>query len=446
MTRSDFISKCFSLAQEKGFESYELYFSNSKSVSLKAADSELLEFSISDTGGVNFRGIYKGKMGSAFSELIDEDTAEFLVSKAFDAQKEIEDDDEVMLYEGGGDYPKLELYNDNLATVEMDDKIAYVLDLEKRACALDEVDKLSYASYSESSHESRIVNSHGLDVSEMANIAYSLLYGVGKDDKDTYSGWALVASNDFDKIKKSDLAERFSKKLSSQFGAAPIKSGEYKAVLSPNASSELLAVFASFMLNAEMEQKGLSLLKGKLETSIASACLSIVDNPLLEDGFGSSSFDSEGVPSFKKYLVQEGVLKTFMHNLKTAAKSGVKTTANAARSYAGSMGISPSNLYIEPGDISEPDLLVKAENGIYITEFEGMHAGANAVSGDFSLSAKGFVLEGGKKTDPVKGIVVSGNYLDMLCDIDCVAKDLHFEGSSIGSPTVLVNKLNVAGI
>ena len=83
--------------------------------------------------------------------------------------------------------------------------------------------------------------------------------------------------------------------------------------------------------------------------------------------------------------------------------------------------------------------------GVLITEFAGLHSGANAISGDFSLASKGFYVKDGKKAYPVDQITVAGNFFDLLKQITVVGDDLTFPLSSIGSPTVIATGLSVAG-
>ena len=94
--------------------------------------------------------------------------------------------------------------------------------------------------------------------------------------------------------------------------------------------------------------------------------------------------------------------------------------------------------------------MAQAGNGVYITSVEGMHAGANPITGDFSLAASGFRIEDGKKTTPVKSITVSGNFFSLLKDITAVGEDLKFSpfalgASRCGSPSVLVREMTIAG-
>ena len=85
------------------------------------------------------------------------------------------------------------------------------------------------------------------------------------------------------------------------------------------------------------------------------------------------------------------------------------------------------------------------QNGLLITELSGLHAGANPISGDFSLLARGFEVEDGKCTRAVEQFTAAGNFFDLLKNIMSVGSDLLFEGSPIGSPSVAVASLNIAG-
>ena len=85
------------------------------------------------------------------------------------------------------------------------------------------------------------------------------------------------------------------------------------------------------------------------------------------------------------------------------------------------------------------------ENGLLLTEVSGLHAGANPISGDFSLLARGFEIVEGRRVRPVEQFTVAGNFYKLLAEIEDVGSDLLFEGSPIGSPSVAVKALNIAG-
>ena len=194
----------------------------------------------------------------------------------------------------------------------------------------------------------------------------------------------------------------------------------------------------------------LSLLKGKLKTKIASDIVTLIDDPLMEKGLASIPFDDEGVATYTKAVIGEGILNTYLYNLKTAKKDGVESTGNASKaSYASPIGTSPSNFYIKPGNNDIDELKKLLGKGLLITEVQGLHSGANPVSGDFSLGAKGFLIKNGLIERPVEQITIAGNFYKILLDIVDLGSDLKFgipSGSScFGSPSVIVKEMSVAG-
>jgi PmbA protein len=87
----------------------------------------------------------------------------------------------------------------------------------------------------------------------------------------------------------------------------------------------------------------------------------------------------------------------------------------------------------------------KLGEGVMITDFAGLHSGANSITGDFSLAAKGYYIKDGKKQYPIEQITVAGNYFDLIKDIKAIGDDLNFPMSSFGAPSILVNTLSIAG-
>ena len=209
--------------------------------------------------------------------------------------------------------------------------------------------------------------------------------------------------------------------------------------------ADLLQTFCG-IISAESAQKGLSLLKGKLGEQVAAQCVTLIDDPLLLDGLEARPFDDEGVASAAHTVIENGVFQTFLHNLKTVHKDGVETTGNASRAgYASSVHVAPSNLYFQPGRRSVEEMLASIGEGLVITEVSGLHAGANPVSGDFSLLSKGYVFQNGKRGKGVEQITVAGNFYDLLSSIRELASDLVFPLGGIGSPSVDAGELSISG-
>ena len=150
-------------------------------------------------------------------------------------------------------------------------------------------------------------------------------------------------------------------------------------------------------------------------------------------------------------MVDGGVFKTFLHNTKTARKDGVTPTGNGFKAnFDSAVNIAGTNFFVKPAE-GKPlcALMEELGEGLMITDFAGLHSGANAVSGEFSLQAQGFVIKNGKKDRPVELITVSGNFFDVLNNITAVGSDLKFGGpdraGTIGSPSLLIRDLDIAG-
>ena len=201
------------------------------------------------------------------------------------------------------------------------------------------------------------------------------------------------------------------------------------------------------MFSADAAQKGLSPLAGMEGQSIGPQLVSITDDPL--HPISPSPFDDEGVPSVKTAVVEKGELKTFLHNLKTAKKAGVSSTSNGGRGSAGSpVGVRPSNFFIEPVEGSLDELIAKMGDGLLITDFSGLHAGVNSVSGRFSLLCKGRLIQNGQDVRAVNEITISGDFINLLTKVRAVGKDIRFSipgGSCVGSPSLLIESAAVSG-
>ena len=210
---------------------------------------------------------------------------------------------------------------------------------------------------------------------------------------------------------------------------------------------DMLETFAP-VFSAENAQKNrCRCSRARIGETVAAPCVTIADDPLRTDAASPARpFDAEGVPSRRNVVVENGIFKTFLHNLKTAAKDGVESTGNASKgSYAAPVRVASTNFFIEPGKEELAALLESIGSGLLITVVEGLHAGADEVSGDFSLLARGFVVEDGLRGRAVEQITIAGNFFEMLKNVRAVASDLLFTAGGIGSPSVDVGLLSVAG-
>ena len=161
-------------------------------------------------------------------------------------------------------------------------------------------------------------------------------------------------------------------------------------------------------------------------------------------------FDGEGVATYRKNVIESGMLSTLLYDLATADRAGVQTTGNGQRvSYSDTVGIRPYSFYFQVGALSEDGLKASMGNGLYVTELKGLHAGCNAVTGDFSIESAGYLVRDGRVCEAVKSFTIAGNFFDLLKGIEGIANQVHFgipSGFTVyGSPDVLIRQMSVAG-
>jgi len=446
-----FMEKLFLAAKAAGMEEYELYSQGGATFTVQIFNGEVSQYTDSTSFGISFRGKYNGKMGYASSERVDDSVIEFLVNSAKECAQIIEEEEVEEIYPGDPKYPTVDTYSDALNAVDAERKIAAAIQVEASCKAADSrIQAVPYCTLGSMETEVFIANSKGLDISRKANGMYSYAYAQAAEGTSVKMDGDVFSGLDFDKFNPEELGKSVAQKAVSKLGAESVPSAKYAVVFDNSAAADLLSTFLSGF-SAEHAQKGFSLLKGKIDSEIASPAVTIIDDPLMVGQFGTTPFDSEGVASYTKTVVDGGIFKTFLHNTKSAKKDGVKSTGNGfKRDFKSPVAISATNFFIKPSDTSQAELLAKMGEGIMITDLQGLHSGANPISGDFSLSADGFLIEGGKVTRPIEQITISGNFFQMLKDVTAVGNELEFKMPSftgnVASPSVWVAALDVAGI
>ena len=443
MDKNSFIDLVFSKAHEKNIEEFEIYFLSGKNISLKVFKGKIESFSDNQNQGISFRGKFDGKMGYSYTESFEEEDADFLINEAYENGSVIESSDEQIIYEGGGEYIPVNTYEENLKNIEIPQIENFLINLEKEAYSLDKrIKTVVVCMFGMGESERIIKNSKGISLHDRGNTAYSYISVSAEENGVVKTGSDFKVSRDFKAFDYKTLAENAVKKAAVKLDTVKPELKENICIIENTAFTSLLDSMIG-IFSADAVQKNLSLLKGKLGEKIACEKFTLIDDPHLENGEGSCSFDSEGVPTRYKELISKGILKTYLYNLKTAKKDGVKSTGNAAKGgYKGTIGISPFNLYVKKGEVSFDELLKKMDRGVIITDFAGLHSGLNSVSGDFSLAAEGFIVENGKKGKAFNQITVAGNFFELLLNIEEIGEDMKFSLSGTGSPSVLVKNLH----
>jgi len=436
--------KFYELTKTRGFEAADLVISQGHSLSATVYHGEIESYSEENTIDATARGIINGKLGACVTEKFDKDTVEFMVDSIEQTAKVIETNDPVIIYKGSKKYHRGNYYNKALFEIPFEEKKKILFEIEKKLFAYDKrINEVASVSYSESSSEEILTNSYGLKL-KIKKSDFSIVAQITVKEKDEIrADYGVFAGNnleefDIDKFVK-ELAEKTLKKL----GGTQCKSKKYPVILNPECSATLLRAFLS-STNAEDVQKNSSLFIGKLGQQVASKKLTVTENPLAKNIF-FDYFDDEGVAIEKKDIIKKGVLQTYLYTLETAAKDGVEPTGNGRRG-AGKASAGLGYIIVKPGRKSEEEMLSSIKEGVYITDLEGLHAGMNARSGNFSLQSQGFVIRDGKLAEPLALITVSGNLMEMFNNIKDIGSNSKFLLQGMAScPSMSVKKLFISG-
>lgn len=217
------------------------------------------------------------------------------------------------------------------------------------------------------------------------------------------------------------------------------KPGRYPVLFDPRVAGTLLGHFIGAITGSSVARKS-SFLQDRLGQLVFAKGVRIIDDPLRPRGLRSRQFDGEGLPVELMALVEDGILRTWIADSAAARQLGVRPTGHAVRGASGPPGAGPSNLYLASGRRSREELLAAYPEAVLVTELIGQ--GVNAVTGDYSRGAAGFMVRGGEIAEPVAEITIASNLVDMFASLE-PASDLEFR-RGVDCPTLLVPEMTVA--
>lgn len=255
------------------------------------------------------------------------------------------------------------------------------------------------------------------------------------------SHWFSIARHR-DKLDSPEDVGRRAAQLALQcLGARKVETCEVPVVFDPITAHTLMKhVFDAVAGDAIYRKR--SFLVGRLGESVANENVTIVDDARLIGGLGSSPFDDEGVASQSTTVIENGVLRNYLHSAYTARRLGARPTGNGSRTATGSISVGPSNFYLKPGTHAVEEIIESISSGLYVVDLLGF--GVNTVTGDYSRGVTGLWIEDGKLAYPVHEVTIAGNLRQMLQDIEMIGSDIKFMGP-VAAPTLKIRKMTLSG-
>ena len=418
---------------------------NEFSTVVRMGEVETLKESGSKAAGV--RVFHGQRVASTWSSDLSSDALQEMVRSALELSRVTSEDPHAGLpaaQELGSLPGDLDLYYPDVYSLSTEDRIDYARRAEKAALASDpRIRNSDGGSFDAADGTTALANSLGFVGSYRRSYCSVAAVPIAQSEGGAMQRdfWYSVSRTLRQLESPEEVGKIAARRTLRRLGARKARTAQVPVIFDPLVARSLLDHLAG-AVNGDAIYRGASFLAGKLNEKIAGDNVTVVDDGTMRGGFGTSPFDSEGVPSRRTVVVENGVLKSYLLNTYTARKLGLKTTGNASRGLAGNPGIGVGNFFLQPGKRTPQEILADVKEGLYVTEFMGF--GVNLVTGDFSQGAVGMWISGGEIAYPVEEITVAGNLKDMLFHISEIGNDLEFRGA-VAAPTLRVDGLMVAG-
>ena len=446
-------------ALSRGGDYCDLYFEYTTYFNLLLKDSEVSSGGFHTDFGVGIRVIKGEKTGYAYSESTE---LKDMLNAARAASAIAGASGESRTYRPVTDtvidmYPVQEDWRHKSASAF----VPFLKSLEQKVFAKDSRIVKVIARLSDSVSDVMMYNSLGeltFDTRPMGSVTVTAIFQQGgKTENKSASRSFRTGAELISDALTDELAEEAVKGIDERFDAIRPKGGQMSVVMGAGASGILLHEAMGHAFEADFNRKGQSIFSDKMGKQVCPKGINVVDDGTVMYNRGSGNYDDEGVPGQKTYMIEDGVLTSYLHDRISAAWYGVESTGNGRRENFRYNPIPRMRAtYMESGNAAPEEIIASVKNGIHVDEFS--NGQVKIGEGDFTFYVKsGWLIENGRLTAPVKDINVIGNGPQALADIVAVGNDLKIDNGtwtcgkeqsvpvSCGMPTILISSLTVGG-
>jgi PmbA protein len=443
----DLATQTVELARKAGAREAEVYVERSREASATVRAGEIEELSEASSKGLGLRVVVDGRLGFVSTTDFERSALEQLVRRAVALAREAAPDPANALPGTrelkGERSPIPGLFDDAVAELDPGWKLRAAFEMERAAMAQDaRCNNFEGSGAGEAVSEYALASSHGFVGSERGTHVFLWCAPVAREGESLQTAsWSDHRRHFAELEPPESVGREAARRTVRMLGARKTETARVPVVFDPLMSAGFFGALTG-AVSGDLVYKGASFLGKLLGQQVATSELTLVDDGRLAGALGSSAFDGEGVPTRRLPIIEAGVLKNFLYDVRTARKAGTRTTGHARRGYASLPSIGPTNLRIQPGAKSPEQIIREVRRGLYVTSMLGR--GANVVTGDYSRGANGLWIENGELTFPVQEVTVAGNLLEMLKAIDAFGSDLTVRGA-VGAPTIRFAELAIGG-
>lgn len=432
-------------ASQAGAAQAEAFLGSNRELTVNVRDGRAESVKQADGRGLGLRVIVGGRPALVYTSDFRPDALASLAEKAVTLAKNAPDDPSNVLAAPAplvaGD---LQLHDPAVAALTPDRLTAMTAEAERAARAVDpRVKATQYGGATCGDAESVIVNSLGVERRAKQTFV-ALFLGVLAEDSDgkQRAGGDGTTRRFLADLRAPEIVGREAgRRAARMVGAKPVGTQRLPVLMHPDvASGWIQNLFGAF--SGEQVFKKASYLSDKLGATVGSPLVTLVDDPFRPRTVGCTPYDSEGVPTRRVVLLDQGVVREFVYNLRWGVKAGKPSTGHAARGYTSAPGIGPHCVYLENGKTPVAEMLKGIDHGFYLTDTGAF--GYDPATGGWSYAASGLMIEKGELGQPVTDVSLASDTLAMLKGVKAVGNDLEFDGS-VNCPHLLIDEMALSG-
>ena len=456
-TDRDLISRVLKKALEKGGDFSEVYLENRVSRQIVMEESAFRSGLYGISQGAGVRVISGNKTGYAYTDVVDE--ASLMRAAEVAAYVATNGSPVTTANLTDVDYKSFVTVEMPLGEIADEKRIEMIKRADQAALSYDPRIKMALVDYYDEVRGRVIANSDGLYLRDELPLLFFIVQAMSDDGKARHMARERLSMHSgfemFSQVTPEEVAQNAAREAIAMLDAEEAPAGIMDVVMQNGWGGVLVHEAVGHPLEADNIAKGVGAFTGKMGQKVASECFTMIDDGTIPNFRGTVNHDDEGTPAQRNVLIENGVLKGFMTDILSARQLGMNRTGNGRRESFRYMPIPRmTNTFIAQGSDDPAEILSTTKKGIYVQSLSG--GSVNPVTGMFNFTCReAYLIENGKKTNPIRGATLIGSCMDVISNIDAVGNDLAFgpgicgKGQNAevtaGQPTVRIRGINVGG-